>query len=288
MITNYEILYFSHPYLSYIFLSLIFLCVGSFLNVVIIRLPKMLQIDFEKNCHNFLKIPLNVELPNLNIISIPSHCVHCNVRIPLWNNIPVLSFFILRGKCAKCFGKISWRYPFVEILTAIFSLIVVYLFGYSLGLIYALLFIWIGICLCFIDINTKLLPDCLTISLLWLGLLANTNGLYTSLSDAVYGVIGGYLSLWIIIHLYYLFTGKVGMGGGDFKLFAALGAWFGLFALPEILIISSFLGLIFGAIYLLALRKSKNTPIPFGPFLVMAGIVFLFKPHLFKILQLTL
>ncbi len=261
---------------NYVLLCLLFLCIGSFLNVLIVRLPKIMRYELEKNCHAALKIPLNIELPYLNIVNVPSHCVHCNAKIPFWHNIPILSFFILGGRCFKCKGKISWIYPIVEMLTAVFSMLAIYWFGYNWQVVYILVFIWIMICLVFIDIKTQILPDCLTLSLLWIGLLANVNGLYTSLPDAIYGAIAGYLSLWVIINLYYLFTGKVGMGGGDFKLFAALGAWFGVFALSKILIVSSTLGLIFGAIYLLLSQKSKNTPIAFGPFLAIAGIIFLF------------
>lgn len=277
MIQNYINFYSEHQLLSYIFLSFVFLCVGSFLNVIIVRLPKIIYFQHEQSCHSMLKIPLNLELPSLNIVTTPSHCIHCNVKIPFWHNIPILSFILLQGRCASCSGRISWLYPVVEILTMVSSLLVVYVFGYNWQTIYILSFIWIIICLSFIDIKTKLLPDCLTISLLWLGLLVNIHGLYTSLPYAVYGAIGGYLSLWIIINLYYILTGKVGMGEGDFKLFAALGAWFGVLVLPKILVISCALGIIFGLFYLLGTHKSKNTPIAFGPFLAISGVLFLFR-----------
>lgn len=277
MIQSYIDFYYQHAYLSYIFLSLVFLCIGSFLNVIIVRLPKIIYFEHERSCHSTLKIPLNLELPSINIVSTPSHCIHCNVKIPFWHNIPVFSFLILRGRCANCSARISWLYPVVEILTMLSSLLAVYIFGDSWQVIYILLFIWIIICLSFIDIKTKLLPDCLTISLLWIGLLANINGLYASLPNAIYGAIAGYLSLWIIINLYYILTGKVGMGEGDFKLFAALGAWFGVLLLPKILIISCSLGIVFGFLYLLGLHKSKNTPIAFGPFLAISGMLFLFR-----------
>jgi leader peptidase (prepilin peptidase)/N-methyltransferase len=277
MIQSYINFYSEHQMIFYIFLSLVYLCIGSFLNVIIVRLPKIIYLQHEKSCHSTLKIPLNIELPSLNIVTTPSHCSHCDFKIPFWHNIPVLSFLILRGRCANCYGKISWLYPFIEILTMISSLVVVNIFGYNLQTIYILLFVWIIICLSFIDIKTKLLPDCLTISLLWLGLLANINDLYTILPHAIYGAIGGYLSLWIIINLYSLLTGKVGMGEGDFKLFAALGAWFGVLALPKILVIACALGIFFGLIYLIGFHKSKNTPIAFGPFLGIAGILFLFR-----------
>ncbi len=276
MITNYYNFWLLHPYFSYFFLGILFLCVGSFLNVVIVRLPKMIFSDLEKNCQITLRIPLDSRYEKLDLITMRSHCTHCKAKIPFWYNIPVISFFILRGSCSNCRQKISWFYPIIEILTAMLSLLAVYIFDFSWQLIYVLPFIWIMICLCFIDINTKILPDCLTLSLLWIGLLANINNLYTSLPDAIYATICGYLGLWIFIKGYYLLTGKIGMGGGDFKLFAALGAWFGLRMLPYILIISSILGIIFGAIYLFLLRKPRNTPIAFGPFLALTGAFFLF------------
>lgn len=211
---SYLNLYFYYPCLGYIFLTLIFLSVGSFLNVVIVRLPKMIFVEYEKNCHNMLKIPLTSELPKLDLVTISSHCVHCHGKIPFWYNIPVLGFLVLRGKCANCKGKIAWQYPLVEILTAIFSLAAIYLFGDNWQVIYILLFIWINICLSFIDINTKLLPDGLTLSLLWLGLIANIPNLYASLPEAIYGAVCGYLSLWMVVNIYYFLTGKIGMGEG--------------------------------------------------------------------------
>lgn len=277
MTVNYIYFYLSHPYLAYIFLGIFFLCIGSFLNVVIFRLPKMLELEYEKNCHNVLKIPLNTNLPDINLISTPSYCMSCKAKISIWNNIPIMSFIILRGKCSNCSNRISYVYPIVELLTMILSFFTLHMYGYSWQAFYSLLFIWISICLCFIDMRTKILPDCLTISLLWIGLVANINEIYVSLPIAIYGAIAGYLSLWIIINLYFLLTGKIGMGGGDFKLFAALGAWFGILNLPKILIISSILGLIFSSLYLIILHKSKNTPIPFGPFLAISGLIFLYK-----------
>ena len=265
-----------YPIVSYLFLGLIFLIVGSFLNVVIYRLPQMIIDSQERNSKIFLKLPATSAKQELSLATPRSHCRSCKSSIPFWHNIPLLSFIILRGRCGYCKQRISWVYPLVELLCLLVSMLALFVFGFSCKLIYVLPFLWITICLIVIDMRTQLLPDCLTLGLLWLGLLANIDGLFVSLPQAIYGAVFAYLSLWIFINLYYLFTGKIGMGGGDFKLFAALGAWFGVLALPNILVVSAIPGVIFGIIYLLATGKSTSTQIPFGPFLGLAGMFFLF------------
>lgn len=282
MIDNYVTFLKLYPLFTYAFLAVLFLSIGSFLNVVIYRLPQMIIDSQERNSKIFLKLPATSTQQELNLVISRSHCISCKSMVPFWHNIPLISFIILRGKCAICRQKISWIYPLVEICCLLVSMMAVLVFGLSCKLLYVLPFLWITICLIAIDMRTKILPDCLTLGLLWLGLLANVDGLFIDLPQAIYGTVFAYLSLWIFINFYYLLTGKIGMGGGDFKLFAALGAWFGVSSLPNILIVSAIPGVMFGVIYLLATGKSKNTQIPFGPFLGFAGICFLFIPSMFQ------
>lgn len=276
MMDDYMAILQLYPLTTYLFLSLIFLSVGSFLNVVIYRLPRMIISSQERSSKIFLKLPATSVAQELSLAKPRSHCTSCKSTIPFWHNIPLLSFIILRGRCGYCRQKISWVYPLVEIFCLLVSMMAVLFFGFSWKLLYALPFLWIIICLIVIDMRTQLLPDCLTLGLLWLGLLANIDGLYVSLPQAIYGAVFAYISLWTFINFYYFLTGKIGMGGGDFKLFAALGAWFGAISLPNILVVSAIPGVLFGIIYLLATGKSTNTQIPFGPFLGLAGICFLY------------
>ncbi len=238
------------------------LLMGSFLNVVIYRLPLMMSAA--ESTHP-LKKTFNLFLPR-------SHCPACKTRIPAWHNIPLLSYFILKGKCHACQHVIPYQYPLVEATSMLLSFLMAWMFGYQLALLFALLFVWILICLTWIDIRHQLLPDCLTLGLLWLGLIANTQTLFTSLPNAVLSAAGAYLGLWLFIQLFYLCTKKVGMGHGDFKLYAAFGAWFGWQLLLPILMTACILGSIIGITYLSYMKKPKNTPIPFGPFLCLAGL----------------
>lgn len=247
--------------LYWIILSLTALIIGSFLNVVIHRLPQMMAAE---SCEQF-----NLCLPR-------SHCPSCKQTIPFWHNIPLLSFIVLKGRCALCSARISHQYLVVELSTLLFSLFAASHFGFGVSLCFSLLFMWFIICLFVIDLKHQLLPDSLTLGLLWIGLMANTLTLFTPLTNAVIGAVVGYLSLWLVIKTYYFFTGKVGMGHGDFKLLAALGAWFGWQTLPLLLLIASVSGALIGSIYLKANKQSRHTPIPFGPFLCLSGFVFLF------------
>jgi len=192
------------------------------------------------------------------------------------HNIPLLSYLFLQGKCAACHQKISPRYPLIEALTTCLSVYALWHFGLTLHLAFALPFIWLLIALFFIDYDQQLLPDSLTLGLLWLGLIANTLQLFTTLSNAVLSAAAAYTALWFFIQLYYLISGKKGMGNGDFKLFAAFGAWFGWVMLPFILLFASLCGAIIGTIYLKTKQKNKETPIAFGPFLCVTGVVALF------------
>ncbi len=244
--------------------GLVGLLVGSFLNVVIYRLPLMIQ------AHESLSIK------SINLCFPRSHCPICKVMIPAWYNIPLISYIMLKGRCHACQQHISCLYPLVEGLSFILSVLIALKCGCQVSVIFVLICCWVLICLAFIDIKHQILPDCLTLGLLWLGLIVNTETLFVSLPNAVLSAAGAYLSLWLLIHLYYLFTKKVGMGNGDFKLFAALGAWFGWQSLLPILLSASILGSVIGLVYLGVSGKSKNTPIPFGPFLCIAGMGYFF------------
>lgn len=264
-----------HPIYSMTFMGIFFLCVGSFLNVLIYRLPQMIMSTWTQECELHLHLPMS-NSETINLFYPRSFCTHCKQQIKAIHNLPILSFIYLKGRCATCGKKFSWQYPIVEGLCLLLSLSAWYCFGIGLLLVYALLLIWTLISLFFIDLNHQILPDCLTLSLVWLGLLANTQGLFTSLEMSVYGAIAGYLFLWLFTQIFYLITGKIGMGNGDFKLFAALGAWFGPLQLPLILLSSALIGSMVGILYLHYQEKSKETPIPFGPFLTVAGLLSLF------------
>lgn len=261
--------------ISYILLGLFALTIGSFLNVLIYRLPLMLQREWRAECCELLHVPSATE-KNINLFYPRSFCPGCKKLIHAWQNIPLISYLCLRGRCGQCKAPIPLRYPLVEALCMGLSVLAAWFFGFNLTLIFALLFIWIVISLCFIDLQHQILPDSLNLSLLWLGLIANTQSLFTTLPNAVFSAAGAYLTLWLFIKLFYLCTGKIGMGNGDFKLFAALGAWFGCLQLPLILILSSLSGAIAGLIYLKKSGKARETPIPFGPFLCFAGLVSLY------------
>ena len=270
-----------YPGLSYIFLGVISLLVGSFLNVVIYRLPRMLENELKTQVNSILNQKIILDIEPLSLSLPRSKCTKCLHQISWWQNIPIFSYLFLKGKCGYCKHKISYIYPLVEILCLVLSMFAGYIFGINLTLLFVLLFTWIIICLSFIDFKHQILPDNLNYSLLWLGLLANSMHLFTSLPYAVYGALVGYLGLWIFVKIFYLFTGKIGMGNGDFKLFAALGAWSGWQALGYIIFIASVLGTIIGLIYLNILKKSKDTPIPFGPYLCVAGYVYLLAQNIF-------
>ncbi len=256
-------------------LAILALLVGSFLNVVIYRLPKILEYESRLDC----AILLNQAEPEpfkMNLWAPRSFCPACKHQISALSNIPLLSYLIQKGQCKHCHAMIPMQYPMVELFTMLISLFAACHFKFTLTLVFALGFIWILIPLFVIDLKHRLLPDSLTLSLLWLGLLANTQALFTTLPEAVYGAVIGYIILWSLIQIFYYFTGKVGMGHGDLKLFAALGAWFGLLQLPLILLIASIAGVIGGLCYLSITHQSRNTPIPFGPFLTATGLLAMF------------
>ncbi|MCP5326349.1 MAG: prepilin peptidase [Oceanospirillaceae bacterium] len=250
--------------------TLLGLCVGSFLNVVIYRLPIMLKREWQAEIAEMQGETLP-EQPVFNLTKPHSACPKCNAPIRPWQNIPVISYLFLRGKCANCKNPISIRYPLVEIVTGALSLVVAQHFGYSWASAGLLVFTWALIALTMIDIDEQLLPDNITLPLLWLGLICNSFGIFTDLHSAVFGAIAGYLSLWSVFWLFKLLTGKEGMGYGDFKLLAALGAFFGWQSLPVIILLSSVVGAVVGIIGIMAMGRDKNIPIPFGPYLAAAG-----------------
>ena len=260
------------------------LLVGSFLNVVIYRLPKMMEAEWRQQCTELLDTGDTATAENstqFNLAFPSSHCPACNHSIRAWENIPVISYLFLRGKCSACKTPISMRYPIIELVTGILSAVVIYFFGLSYLGLAALVFTWCLIALTMIDVDTQLLPDDITLPLLWLGLIANSFGLVVPLQDAVWGAIAGYLSLWSVYWLFKLVTGKEGMGYGDFKLLGALGAWMGWQMLPQVILLSSFVGAALGIAMIVLRGRDKNIPIPFGPYLAIAGwIAFLWGDYI--------
>ncbi|HEX9812341.1 MAG TPA: A24 family peptidase [Burkholderiales bacterium] len=246
------------------------LIVGSFINVVIHRLPVMLDRTWRRQCDELGgKSPPAEE--TYNLIVPRSQCPACGRRITALENIPLLSFAILRGKCRGCGKRISWRYPGVELVTGLLSGVIALHFGFTVAAAAALLFTWSLIALTVIDYDHQLLPDNITLPLMWLGLLFNLGAVYVPITSAVIGAMAGYLSLWTVYQLFKLVTGREGMGFGDFKLFAALGAWLGWQQLPLIILLSSFVGAVVGLGGILLLGRDRGVPIPFGPFLCVAG-----------------
>ncbi|WP_430793435.1 prepilin peptidase [Azonexus hydrophilus] len=256
--------------------GLLGLCVGSFLNVVIYRLPKMMEQDWQLQCAELRGETPSTATP-FNLARPRSRCPHCGHSISALENIPLLSYLlILRGKCSACGARISLRYPLVEILTGALSAYAVWHFGPGITAVGAMLLIWALIALTFIDLDTQLLPDSITLPLLWLGLAFNLESTYTDLPSAVIGAMAGYLALWSVFWLFKLATGKEGMGYGDFKLLAALGAWLGWQMLPAIILLSSVVGALAGILLIILARHGRNVPIPFGPYLAAAGLIALF------------
>ena len=254
------------------FTALLGLVVGSFLNVVIHRLPKMMEREWRDQCAEILhgQAPQS-DRAAFNLVVPRSRCPGCGHTITALENIPVLSYLVLRGRCAECGRRISLRYPGVELLTGVMSVAVVWHFGLGLESAGALLLTWALIALAFIDFDTQFLPDAITLPFLWLGLLFNLDDTFAPIHASIIGAVAGYLVLWSVFHLFRLATGKEGMGYGDFKLLAMLGAWLGWTALPVIVLLSSLVGAVVG-ISMIALRgHDRNVPIPFGPYLAVAG-----------------
>ena len=266
-----------HLWLYLLIVALLSLAVGSFLNVVIVRLPVMTLRQWRADCRELLASE-GTELPDpgaaeerLDLVTPRSRCPHCGHAITALENIPVLSYVWLRGRCSACGAHISLQYPIVESATALLSVITAWSFGWGWPAAGALILTWGLIALAVIDLRTQLLPDAITLPLLWLGLLLNMAGLYTNLATAVIGATAGYLSLRLVYHLFKALTGKEGMGFGDFKLLAMLGAWMGWQVLPLVVLLSSLVGAAVGVTLILVRGQDRNVPIPYGPFLAAAG-----------------
>ena len=275
--------FINNPTALYLAVGLFSLCIGSFLNVVIYRTPKMMEQEWRNDCQLFLhpEQPV-IDESKLSLSKPASTCPKCQTEIRWYQNIPVISWLALRGKCGSCQNPISIRYPLIELLTAVCSLVIVAVFGPTLEMLFGLLLTWILIALTFIDFDTQLLPDRYTLTLAALGLGINSYAIYTSPTSAIWGYIIGFLCLWIVYYLFKIITGKEGMGYGDFKLLAALGAWMGPLMLPLIVLLSSMVGAIIGII-LLKIRK-ENQPFAFGPYIAIAGwIAFIWGEQIMKV-----
>ena len=264
----------SMPALFYTAVVVLGLVTGSFLNVVIHRLPVMLKDNWARQCRELLE-PDHQETDAasqpFNLLRPRSRCPACGHRIRAFENIPVVSYIFLGGRCASCHTRISPRYPIIEITTAILSVLAAMHFGYTQQTVAALAFTWMIIPLCMIDYDEQLLPDCITLPLLWAGLALSLADIFIDSRASIIGAMSGYLSLWAIYHLFKLATGKEGMGYGDFKLLAAIGAWVGWQALPVVILFSSVVGAITGILLITMKGRQRSQPIPFGPFLASAG-----------------
>ncbi|TCT22229.1 prepilin peptidase [Thiobaca trueperi] len=263
----------TNPWLLYTSAVLLGLILGSFLNVVILRLPHMLEEGWKRDCAELSDdeaMPAE-SAPRLTLSSPPSTCPACGHRIRAHENIPILSYLLLRGRCSACGVAISVRYPIIEGFTALLTLLVVMQFGLTWQTPAALLLTWTLIALALIDFDTQLLPDSLTLPLVWLGLILSLFGLFTDAESAIIGAVAGYLSLWTVFQLFRLATGKEGMGYGDFKLLAVFGAWLGWSFLPQIILLSALTGAVLGVLLMVTGRHQRGTPMPFGPFLAAAG-----------------
>ncbi|HLM54229.1 MAG TPA: A24 family peptidase [Pseudoxanthomonas sp.] len=265
-----------NPGLGYPLAAGLGLLVGSFLNVVILRLPRRLEWQWKRDAAEILEQPEVYDPPPPGIVVEPSHCPHCRHRLSWYENVPLFSWLALRGKCRRCKVPISAQYPLVELLTCLLTVACVWRFGFGWQGFGAIVLTCFLIALSGIDLRTQLLPDQLTLPLMWLGLIASLENLYIAPKEALLGAIAGYVSLWSVWWLFKQITGKEGMGHGDFKLLAALGAWAGLNGILPTILVSSLVGAIIGSIWLVAKGRDRATPIPFGPYLAVAGWIVFF------------
>jgi leader peptidase (prepilin peptidase) / N-methyltransferase len=264
----------SSPWLFYSSVFFLGLCVGSFLNVVAYRLPLMMERDWKLECNEFLELEppkLKDSLVSLNLATPASACPNCGHKLRFWENIPVISYIFLKAKCSSCGTRISMQYPAVELITGITSLLVANVYGITIQTAAALFLTWVLIALTLIDLKKQLLPDNITLPLLWFGILLSLFDVFTDLNSSVIGAMAGYLILWSVYHIFKLLTKKEGMGFGDFKLLGALGAWAGYSYLPQIILVSSIVGSIAGISMLIIGKTKQQQPIPFGPYLAVAG-----------------
>lgn len=276
MFDDFTLMFTTYPWVFYSSVALLGLIIGSFLNVVIFRFPKMLEQSWYQECREFLAEELtqpNTTEPSEQLtLSTPSStCPQCQHKIRFYENIPILSWIALKGKCSHCKTPISIRYPSVEAATGILSLVIAIHFGVTMTTVFALVLTWGLICLTMIDFDHMLLPDQITLPLLWLGLIVNLNGTIVPLEQAVIGAIVGYLSLYSVFWLFKLITGKEGMGFGDFKLVAVFGAWMGWQLLPLLILMASAIGAIVGISLIVFKGQSKEQAIPFGPYIAVSG-----------------
>ncbi|KAF1690028.1 prepilin peptidase [Pseudoxanthomonas taiwanensis] len=261
----------TQPALGYPLAAAVGLAVGSFLNVVILRLPRRLEWEWKREAREVLELPEIYDPPPPGVIVEPSHDPVTGDRLKWWENIPVLSYLLLRGRSRYSGQRISLQYPLVELLTGLLTVVCAWRFGFGWQGFGAMVLTWFLIALSGIDLRTRLLPDQLTLPLMWLGLVASLDNLYMPAKPALLGAVAGYVLLWSVWWLFKQLTGKEGMGHGDFKLLAALGAWCGLKGIIPIILISSVLGAVIGSIWLFARGRDRATPIPFGPYLAIAG-----------------
>lgn len=290
---GYFELYAEHPLAFAFACGLLGLLIGSFLNVVIYRLPVMMEREWHTQCVEFLAEEeavkagaepspllgtkdsetevLEKKEKRFDLMFPSSHCPNCQHKIKAWENIPLISYLLLGRKCRQCGEKISMRYPLIELLTGVLSFIVAWHFGYSEQAAAGLLFTWLLIALSFIDYDTQLLPDVITLPMVWIGLLLSLGVVFVSPTESIIGAVAGYLALWSVYQAFKLLTGKEGMGFGDFKLLAAMGAWLGWKMLPVMILLSSFAGAVIGIALIVLKLQNKEKPIPFGPYLAIAG-----------------
>ena len=265
----------AEPSVFPVVIGLLGLLVGSFLNVVIYRLPRMMEQDWQAQCAELRGEAPPENIP-LTLVTPRSRCPVCEHPISALENIPIISWLVLRGRCSACHALIPLRYPLVEAVTGLFSAFAAAHFGFGMAAAGALLLVWALIALTFIDLDTQLLPDGNTLPLLWTGLFFNLTGTFTSLPSAVIGAMAGYLVLWTVYWIFKIVTGKEGMGYGDFKLLAALGAWLGWQMLPLTILLSSLVGAVVGLSLIVFRKQGRNVPIPFGPYLAVAGLIAFF------------
>ena len=271
----FPVSFYAYPAFLVVVAALAGLIVGSFLNVVIHRLPKMLERQWRAECAELAGTP-PPPAERYDLVKPRSACPKCGHMIPAIENIPLASYLILGGKCSQCRAPISLRYPVVEALSGALAGYIAWRYGLTTAMFGALLFTWAMIALAFIDLDTFYLPDSITLPLLWAGLLFNIGGTFTDLDSAVIGAAAGYVALWTVFWAFKLATGKEGMGYGDFKLLAAIGAWLGWKMLPVVILLSSFVGAVVGISLIVFARHGRNVPIPFGPYLVLGGLIALF------------
>lgn len=250
------------------------LVIGSFLNVVVVRLPAMLDNTWRQQCREYLDVEIDSpSQAEFSLVRPASHCPRCGAPIRAIHNIPLLSYLWLRGRCAACKAPIGLRYPVIELLAAVLAVLAATKFGLSWQLAGALIVGWTFLAMSAIDIEHQILPDDMVLPLMWVGLIANSKGLYTDLHSALFGAVAGYITLWLVFQLFRILTGKEGMGYGDFKLFACIGAWLGWQSLPLVILLAAVCGSVVGIVAITVTQQDKSQPIPFGPFLCAAGFV---------------